>query len=478
MHRLQSEEREEAVEVKIGYIGGGSQKWAETIINDLVQCEGICGEVALYDVRYKSAERNANLGNHVVRNNNAARNWTFKAYHDRAEALSGADFVICSIQDPPAETFVHDIDIPKEYGVYQTVGDTVGPGGVFRSLRAIPQYRDIAATVREQCPSAWVINYSNPMTICTRALYKEYPDINAIGLCHEVFKTQSLFADMVEKYIDGENDVDPEEININVKGVNHFTWVDEAYWRNYDVFQYLEQELKKRKPIPEFNPGDLKGESTRINHLNVAFDLYDQFGVLGAAGDRHLVEFVPWYLDIDNPDEIHRWGIRLTPSSTRLRDKERKSATERYLDGEEEFKFYDSGEEAVDIIRALLGIQPIKTNLNYPNYGQMSDIRPDAVVETNVIVSGDDVSPINAGKLPRPVRNMVNTIVENQETLIEAGFKGDLDIAFQAFLNEPLMTVQRDTAQEMFRDLVEEESDYLTDYNLDAADIIREECQG
>ncbi len=261
--------------------------------------------------------------------------------------------------------------MPKEYDIYQPVADTCGPGGAVRSLRAIPQYREIAAAVREQCPDAWVLNYTNPMTVCTRALYEEYPDINAIGLCHEVFHIQILLAELAEKYIDEAEDVAGSEIDVNVKGINHFTWIDEATWYGHDVFQYLDDELEVRKPLPSSETGDLEDADYWINHHEIAFDLYDTFGLLGAAGDRHLVEFVPWYLDIDEPAEIQRWGFRLTPSSARVSDSDDGPAKmDTYLADPEEFEFTQSGEEAVDIMRALVGLEALKTNVNHPNVGR------------------------------------------------------------------------------------------------------------
>ncbi len=473
MHRIQRDGDAPAVrDVKIGYVGGGSQGWAHTLINDLAQCEAISGDVALYDIDPEPAERNAELGNRVLDRDDAPGEWTFEAHDSLDSALDGADFVVCSTQDPPEETFVHDIDIPQAYDIYQTVADSVGPGGVMRSLRAIPQYRVIAATVREQCPDAWVFNYTNPMTVCTRTLYEEYPDINAIGLCHEVFKAQELFAEMAETYVEGAENVGRDEIDVNVKGVNHFTFVDEARWNGHDVYQYLDDELDSRTPLPGHEPGDLDGESYWVNNLEVAFDFYDTFGVLGAAGDRHLVEFVPWYLDIDEPEEIQRWGIRLTPSSARRDDGDGPDEMERYLENDEQFEFHDSGEEAVDIMRALLGLEPVKTHLNVPNVGQCSDLPDGAVVETNALVTGDDVTPLAAGELPEQVRAMVNRTVTNQETLVEAGFAGDLDLAFQAFLNEPLVTVPREDARELFAELVDVEREYLEAYDLDAADVL------
>ncbi len=458
-----------ASELKIGYVGGGSQGWAHTLINDLGQCSDLSGEVALYDVDYEAAERNAEFGNRVMERTDAVGDWRFEAYREMDAALSDSDFVVCSVQDPPEETFKHDLDVPQEYGIYQTVGDTVGPGGTIRALRAIPQYRKIAATVREECPDAWVINYTNPMTVCTRALYAEFPDINAIGLCHEVHPFQELFAEIAERYVETAEDVDREEIDVTVKGINHFTWIDAADWAGHDLYDYLDEELERRKPLPGYEPGDMAGESYWSNHFQIAFDLYDRFGVLGAAGDRHLAEFVPWYLSIDAPEEIQRWGIRLTPSSARVGGESPDKMMTTRVD---EFEFTESGEEAIEIMRALLGIEPFKTHLNYPNEGQISDLPEDVVVETNALLTGKGVTPLCAGGLPDEIHSMVKRHVTNQETLIEAGFEGDLDRAFRAFLNDPLVTLKREHAAELFARLVEIEREYFTDYDLRNATVV------
>ncbi|WP_436922945.1 glycoside hydrolase family 4 [Halosimplex amylolyticum] len=474
MHSLQAEPPVDgaASDVRIGYVGGGSQGWALTLINDLAQCEDVSGTVTLYDVNYEGAVENAELANDVMDRPDVPGDWSFEAHREMDDALAGADFVVCSTQDPPEETFVHDIDVPQAYGIYQTVADTVGPGGAFRSLRSIPQYREIAATVREQCPDAWVVNYTNPMTVCTRALYAEYPDINAIGLCHEVTHVQHMLADVAERHIDAAEDVSGSEIAVNVKGINHFTWIDEARWRGRDVYQYLDEELERHRPLPGFESGELADESFWSNHDQVAFDLYDRFGVFAAAGDRHLAEFVPWYLDVDTPAEVERWGIRLTPSSARRSDGEAPAKMDKFRDEDGEFHLSESGEEVVDIMRALLGIEPTKTHVNFPNRGQCPDLPDGAVVETNALITGDDISPVNAGTLPRQVRSMVTRAIHNQETLIEAGFAGDLDLAFQAFLNEPLVTIQRDEAQDLFADLVAIEQDYLDAYDVEGASVL------
>ncbi|MFC7138756.1 glycoside hydrolase family 4 [Halosimplex aquaticum] len=474
MHQLRRDDQS-SVQVKIGYVGGGSRSWATTLMNDLAQTTDLAGEVALYDVDRESARTNAELGEWIQRHDEAVGDWKYTVAETLSDALADADFVILSTQDPPGETMVNDLELPAEYGIYQTVGDTVGPGGTLRAMRSVPQYREIAAAVREQCPDAWVINYTNPMTVCTRTLYEEYPDINAVGLCHEVFKVQELFADLAEEYLDAD-DVAREEISVNVKGINHFTWVDDAHWGDRNVYDLVDRWVADRESVPRFDPGDLDDESYFVNHRDVTQDLYEQFGILPAAGDRHLVEFVPWYLDVESGEEVQQWGIRQTPSEYRVDHwPEGEDERRELLEGDEPFEFTESGEEAVDWMRALLGMEPLKTHANYPNRGQCPDLPDGAVVETNVLVDGDGVTPLTAGELPDQLHDIVLTHVKNQETLVAAGFDGDLDRAYRAFLTDPLVDVGTEEARELFSRLVDAERDYLDGWDLSSSVLDHEE---
>ena len=467
--------------IKIGYIGGGSRGWAYTLINDLAQCTDIAGEVALYDIDYEGAKRNERFGNWVQEREEAVGDWTYTAVEKRKEALKDADFVILSTQDPPSETMAHELDIPAAYGIHQTVGDTVGPGGIMRAMRTIPVYRDIAAAVREYCSDAWVLNYTNPMTICTRTLYEEFPDINAFGCCHEVFKTQEHLASLVSEYCD----VDQprrREINVNVKGINHFTWIDEAQWRGQDLFPLVKRHLEAEIEDQAFKPGALDHASYFVDNQLIAYEMYRQFGqptavsgpTFPAAGDRHLAEFVPWFLQLNESEEVHEWGIRLTPSEYRVNRQEK--AVEKFrrpMAGKEEFNFFESGEEGVDMVRTLLGLDELKTNVNLPNRGQMPSVPEEAVVETNALFLEDEVRPLEAGDLPEQVHNIVMTHVRNQETLINAAFTGDVDLAFRVFLNDPLVTLPMDEARMLFTDLVNAVQPYLEDHwNLTNATVL------
>ncbi|MBQ6706673.1 MAG: alpha-glucosidase/alpha-galactosidase, partial [Clostridia bacterium] len=158
--------------VKIAYIGGGSRGWAWTLMKDLALAENFEGEVALYDIDYKAAQDNEIIGNKIREDFPEASQWSYKAVKTLKEALTDANFVVVSILPGTFKEMGSDVHTPEKYGIYQPVGDTVGPGGIIRALRTIPMFEEIGNAVREYCPNAWVINYTNPMTVCTRTLYR------------------------------------------------------------------------------------------------------------------------------------------------------------------------------------------------------------------------------------------------------------------------------------------------------------------
>ena len=326
-------------DLTITYIGGGSRQWTPKFVQDMALSQ-LNGEARLYDVNYESAERNAQFGNWVEEEYETTGSWSYEAVEDLEEALDGADAVITSTQFDPAETFVHDLDISKEYGIHGAVSATIGPGGVMRAMRTIPLYRKFAAAIREQCPDAWVFNFTNPVHFVTRALYDEFPDINAVGLCHEVMGTRFYLAELAEEYLD--MDATHEDINVNVKGINHFTWVDEVHCKGVDMWPLLEELVDEEEANQSFTPEDLEDETPFVDNEQVTWELFRRFDVFPAAGDRHLVEYANWFLH-GGEETLNRWGIKRTGSDYRSKHwnpSESKQTTDvqAWLDGEREFE--------------------------------------------------------------------------------------------------------------------------------------------
>ena len=442
---------QKSLPIKIAYLGGGSRGWAHILMNDLAQTPLITGEVALYDLNKDMARLNVQWGNRVNASPQAKSQWKYTVPQTLKEALTGAHFVMASIQPGPIEYMGHDLDIPKKYGIIHPVGDTVGPAGLVRSLRAVQDYRIFAQAIERYCPNAWVINLTNPMTVLTRTLYKVFPQVKAFGCCHEVFSSQKFLAEILKEFTGIE--VPYQQINLNVLGINHFTWIDRAFYKDIDLFKLLDKKLAQKGTIREITPDESANVGYFANFKQVTYDLYRRYGILPAGGDRHLVEFVPFYAK--NEEELLRWGVKVTPYSYR---KERyETAPNKFrerLRDKKTFELTKSSEEGVTEILAILGLGDFHSNINLPNIGQVEGLPRDTIVETNAWFTYDSVKPEYAGRLPRAVESLVSRAASNQEIIIDAALTKDKHLAFQAFLNDPLMSLPPDRAWQLFNEML------------------------
>ena len=451
--------------LKIAYIGGGSRGWAWGLMSDLAKETEICGEVALYDIDPEAAKHNEIIGNKIKDLPECKSPWVYKAYENRSEALKGADFVIISILPGTFDEMESDVHAPEKYGIYQSVGDTSGPGGIIRALRTIPMYEDIALAIKENCPKAWVINYTNPMTVCTRTLYKAFPEIKAFGCCHEVFGTQKFLVNVLNEELGIEGAKRPD-IKVNVLGVNHFTWLTSAQYKDIDIFpvykkfceKYAEDGYKKKSDENWMNNSFLSEEKVKM-------DLFKKFGYIAAAGDRHLAEFCSkkWYLD--SPERVEEMHFGLTTVAYRKDDlKKRLDRSARLMSGEEKFVLNETGEDGVKQIKALLGLGDLITNVNMPNRGQIPNLPHDAVVETNAVFRDDSVAPLYAGNVPAEIYPLISRISAEQEIIAEAGRKRDLSLAYAAFVSDPLVDITFKESKALFDEMIENTKEYLKEY--------------
>lgn len=455
---------EKMEEIKIAYVGGGSRGWAWGLMSDLAAADDISGDVYLYDIDKEAADHNVEIGMLFNKAEGAKSTWNYHASETLADALKGANFVVISILPGTFDEMESDVHTPEKYGIYQSVGDTSGPGGILRMLRTIPMMEEIALAVKENCPDAWVINYTNPMTVSISTLYKVFPEIKAFGCCHEVFGTQKLLASLLEDKTGIK--VSRDKIDVNIVGINHFTWLTEARYGNIDLFPIFEEAVKEHGET-----GYLKGkdDNWRNNSFTcshrVKFDLFKRYGYIAAAGDRHLAEFCPgkWYLG--SPEEVREWGFGLTTVAWRKNDLvERLEKSRKYRSGELEVKLNQTGEDGVNQIRALLGLHKMVTNVNLPNKGQTPNMPLGTVVETNAVFSSDSVLPVCSGNVPTQILSLISRVAACQETVVAAGLSRNLDLAFSAFAADPLVTVDIATARKLFDEMVNNTKKYLSSY--------------
>ena len=448
-----------AKDLKIAYIGGGSRNWAWCLMADLAKDADICGEIRLFDIDKSAAEDNSRVGNALAKREEVKSAWTYKVADTIGDALTGADFVVISILPGTFEEMRSDVHLPEEYGIYQSVGDTVGPAGILRGLRSVPLFLGFAREIERYAPNAWVINYTNPMTLCTRALYEGFPGIKAFGCCHEVMGFREAFMSAL-KDIRGIEVKNKKDIKMNVLGINHFTWIDRAYYQNIDLMP-LYMEFAKKYAKVGFSAKSDDWVPGADSAYMVVFDMALRYGIIATGGDRHLAEFVPWYLT--SPEAVNGWKFNLTTVDERIKGmNEAEEERQQVLAGERKLDLeWESGEEGVEQIKSLIGLCELVTNVNMPNRGSQGGIPLGAVVEQNAVFNALGVTPIMASALPDPVLSLVNRHVYNQETIIRAVVNEDKQLAFQALINDPLVNLPIDKSWEMFTRMLDNTKAYL-----------------
>ena len=458
---------EKADDIKIAYLGGGSRDWAIQFMRDLACEKNLSGTISLYDIDKEAAKENEIIGNRITESNESKGKWHYKAVNTIEEALTDSDFVIVSILPGTFKEMAVDVHTPEKYGIYQSVGDTSGPGGLSRALRTIPIFADFAEKIKKHSPLAWVINYTNPMSVCTRTLYEFFPEIKAFGCCHEVFSTQKLLKNMLKdmKNIDVEH---RNEIKVNVLGINHFTWFDKATYNEIDLMPLYKEFVDKYYDSGYRIPGEEKIlRDIFISSNRVKFDLFKKYGIIAAAGDRHLAEFCPntWYLK--DPETVKEWKFLLTPVERRVKiRKELNEFRKKVIEGKEKIELTPTGEEGVIIIKALAGLEDLITNVNFPNQGQIKGLPYGAIVESNAMFSKDNIQPLFAGELPIDLQNLIAKHSVNHELILKAAINKDKDLALQGLLNDPLTNLDQDKSKELLNELLLGTKEYLEGWDL------------
>ena len=423
--------------IRLAYIGGGSRGWAWKFMTDLAIEPSMSGEVVLYDIDRPAARANEIIGNKIDAMPGAVGHWHYSVADSLQEALTGADFVVISILPGTFDEMEVDVHLPERLNIWQSVGDTAGPGGIIRALRTLPMYVPIAEAIRDFCPEAWVINYTNPMALCVRVLYHVFPRIKAFGCCHEVFNTQTVLANAAAEML-GIPTPERRDIHVNVLGINHFTWFDETSYEGIDLFPVYRDFVNRYYEAGYDDPERPWSESPFNCAHRVKFDLFRRFGYIAAAGDRHLAEFMPGGEYLKDPETVAGWRYGLTAVQYRKDElKERLEKSRAMVSGEREVDREPTGEEGVLLMKALVGLDRVVSNVNLPNAGQIPNLPMGAVVETNAVFAGNSVRPVMAGPLPEKLRALTLPHVENHELVLRAALRREREPVVRAFLSDP-----------------------------------------
>lgn len=430
---------------KIAMIGAGSLVFCKTLMSDFLSTPALNGsEYRLMALTHKRLDKMHDFVSRMIKDNDVDA--TVTATTDRREALKGADYVVVMIQAGGVTEFAQDYEIPMKYGIDQCIGDTMGPGGVFRALRHIPTLLDIAKDMQELCPNAILFNYANPMAMCCWALGK-VPGLQYVGLCHGVQTT----IDLIASYVDTKK----EDIDFVAAGINHMAWFLKLEAQGKDLYPLLKSNFEK--------PGYYVNEKVRGEVMR-------HFGYFMTESTGHLSEYLPYFrknkkaLDLycDEPafggetgayykyckmlDDKFKTIEPLSIESTRLGTR--------------------SAEYCSHIIEAKETGNIFRFNGNIRNDGYITNLPHGCCVEVPIYVDRMGMHPTVIGNLPTPCAalNMTNVLV--QGLTVEASFSGDPELVKQAIALDPLTASVLTLAEirTMVAEMMEAEGRYLPQF--------------
>ena len=436
---------------RICFVGGGSYQWTPKLLTDIALTEDLSGTIVLHDVAPEPMEVMKRLGEKIMAK--AGADFTFETSDNLAEALRDAEFVIVTITTGGLEAMRKDLDIPLKYGIYQSVGDTVGPGGFSRALRNVPVMLNIAKTMEQVCPNAWMLNLTNPLTVLTRTVTSQ-TSIKAMGLCHEL---QGVRGGMIRMF---GGDVD--DFEMKVAGINHLIWLLDLKIKGRDGFEMVREYEASGKAVPL--------RSTSGGHRapfqdrwRVKTSLLETYGYLPAAGDRHIAEFFPYFLT-EETGAGEDYGVLLTKIEHRYDMLHASQAqVKRWLADEEPIPLDHSPEESANIIAGMVNGKPARAIVNLPNHGQIDNLPREVIVETLADVGATGANPLGVGALPAGVLGTIHPHVVNQELTLEAALTGDRQLALQALIGDPLVHDYR-SAPKLLDELLEAHAELLPQF--------------
>lgn len=433
---------------KITFIGAGSAVFTKRLLGDILHHPELReSEFWLLDIDPDRLDIVEPLARRMVEAVGGAA--TLHATQDRRAALDGARYVIALIQVGGLAAYELDVEIPRRYGIDQCVGDTLGPGGVFRALRTIPVLLNICRDMERLCPDALLLNYVNPMAMNCWAISLA-SRIKAVGLCHSVQATARLLARFIGAPL--------HEVTYWVAGINHLAWFLRFEWKGQDAYPLIWEAMKH----PDHYAGGEEVEAYEGGRAR--FELMRHFGYFVTESSHHLSEYVPYfrrhpgllatliprrwdYLDVCR----HRWQAAY--------EQLRREGT-----GESPIVIERSEEYAADILVALETNTPHRINANVPNTGLITNLPDGCCVEVPCLVDAMGHHPCFVGDLPPQCAALNRTNINVQQLAVQAAVTGDRRLAAQAIMLDPLTasTLTLEQIEQMTEEMFAAEKEYLS----------------
>ncbi len=437
--------------LKITFLGAGSTVFARNVLGDCMCTPALCEcEIALYDIDKKRLEESYIILDAINKNTNSGRATikTFLGVENRKAALRNANFVVNAIQvggyDPCT---IIDFEIPKKYGLKQTIADTLGIGGIMRALRTIPVMADFAKDMEEVCPNTLFLNYTNPMAMLSGYMQR-YTKVNTVGLCHSVqVCSEGLLTSLgMEDKLEGREEL--------IAGINHMAWllvIKDKYGND------LYPDIRKRAI-----------EKNKTSHYDmVRFEYIKHLGYYCTESSEHNAEYNPFFIKSNYPELIEKYNIPLDEYPRRCIEqingweKEKESILK---DGK--ITHTRSQEYASYIMEAIVTGNPYKIGGNVINTGLIDNLPNDACVEVPCLVDRNGVHPCHVGKLPLQLAAMNQTNINTQLLTIEAAVTKNRDYIYHAAMMDPHTAAELsiDDIKSMVDELIEAHGDYMKDY--------------
>ena len=428
---------------RIVFIGAGSTVFARNLMGDILSFPELSSStIVLHDINEERLRTSEIVGHKIIETLGVTA--TVEATTDRRKALAGANYVITMFQVGGYKpSTVIDFEIPKKFGLEQTIADTLGIGGIMRGLRTIPVILDICRDMEELCPDALLLNYVNPMSMLCWAISRS-STIKTIGLCHSVQHTAHQLAEDLE--------IDAESIEYRCAGINHMAFYLNFQQRQGNELVDLYPRIAERaKVFPMPTRGDVERSDGGFEGLSdaVRYEMFNRLGYFVTESSEHFSEYVPWFIKSGRSDLLDKFGIPLDEYPRRC---------ERQIEGWETLRTrLENPEARVRVVQSMeYGsgiIHSMETGRsrvvygNVPNRGIISNLPDDCCVEVPCVVDSSGITPTHIGALPPHLAALMQTNINVQSLTVEAALTGKREHVYHAAMFDPHTAAELDLDQ-------------------------------
>ncbi len=453
---------------KITFMGAGSSVFAKSVLGDTMLTPALRdSEICLYDIDAKRLRESKAMLEVLNKNINKGRaKITAKCgIKNRPTALKGANYVVNAIQVGGYEpSTVIDFEIPKKYGLQQTIGDTLGIGGIFRTLRTAPVMLDFAKDIEKVCPDAWFLTYTNPMAMLTGVMLRA-TNVKTVGLCHSVQVVAdnllASFPAIKKKY---------KKIRTKVAGINHMAWLLEITGDGKDIYPEIKAAAKKLVASERKKPATLiigNNKDTNKNEDLVRLDLMLKFGYYITESSEHNAEYHPYFMKKNYPELIEQYNIPIDEYPRRCIEALKNwNGESKAIIGNPKLKHKRSMEYASLIMEAIETDKPTKIGGNVLNTGLIPNLPAEAVVEVPCLIDTNGIQGTYVGNLPEQCAALNRTNINTQLLTIEAILTQKKDAIYQAALLDPhtASELSMDEIVKMCNEMIKAHGSFLPRY--------------